>query len=77
MTSTHPRSAWEQTLTDLGDQAEAEVKRVVAYLNDEIVPEIRRDSSRVLRATADELVKLAQRMEARRSSSPPHPEQPR
>jgi hypothetical protein len=50
----------------------------VKYINDEVVPEVRRNGSEALRAAAVELHKLAQRMDdhARRTSAPPPPPPP-
>ena len=63
------KAGWEQALEDTAAKAEAEVRRVIKYLNDEVVPEVRRDSSRALRAAADELTKLAERMDGRRGGT--------
>ena len=54
---------WEQTVREAGARAEAEVRRVITYLNDEVVPEVRRDGSRALRTAAAELARLAERMD--------------
>ncbi len=63
------KTQWEQAIEDTAVKAEAEVRRVIAYLNDEVVPEVRRDGSRALRTAANELVKLAERMEGRRPAA--------
>ena len=63
------KSQWEQAIEDTAVKAETEVRRVIAYLNDEVVPEVRRDGSRALRTAANELVKLAERMEGRRPAA--------
>jgi hypothetical protein len=54
---------WEQQLRDAAARAEEEVRRVVTYINDEVVPDIRRNGSQALRAASEELQKLAQRMD--------------
>jgi hypothetical protein len=46
---------------------EDESEKVIAYLNDEVVPAIRQGSSRALRTAADKLSKLAEYMEQTRS----------
>lgn len=56
---------WEQKLEDAGMRAEQELRRVVTYINDEVMPEVRRNSSRALRTASAELEKLARQMEAR------------
>ena len=63
------KAGWERAIEDTAVKAEAEVRRVIRYLNDEVVPEVRRDSSRALRAAADELNKLAERMDGRRGGT--------
>jgi hypothetical protein len=42
---------------------------VVTYLNDEVVPEVRRNGSHALRVAAVELQKLAQKMDDRRAAA--------
>jgi bisphosphoglycerate-dependent phosphoglycerate mutase len=65
---------WEQQLKDAAARAEEELHRVVTYINDEVVPDIRRNGSQALRAASEELRKLAQRMEDRHAATPPdHP----
>ncbi len=59
------KAGWERVLGDSAAKAEAEVRRVIAQLNDEVVPEVRRDGSRALRTAAAELLKLAERIERR------------
>jgi trans-2-enoyl-CoA reductase len=65
---------WEQQLRDAAVRVEEDLRRVVTYINDEVVPDIRRDGSQALRAAAAELQKLAQRMDDRRAA--PHGEGP-
>ena len=69
---------WEQQLKDAAAHLETDLKNVVKYINDEVVPEGRRNGSEALRAAAVELHKLAQRMDdhARRTSAPPPPPPP-
>jgi glutamyl-tRNA reductase len=61
---------WEQQLREAATHVEEDVKRVVTYLNDEVVPDIRRNGSQALRVAAAELQKLAQRMDDRRAAAP-------
>jgi len=51
-----PKRPWEQRVHE-------ELRRVIDYINDEVVPEVRRNGSDALRAAAKELDKLAQRMD--------------
>jgi hypothetical protein len=68
---------WEQQLREAAERAEEELHRVVTYINDEVVPDIRRNGSQALRAASEELQKLAQRMDERRAAAsgetPPPP----
>ena len=63
MPETSGKSVWEQRLEKVGAQAEAEVKRAISYLNDEVVPEMRRDGARAMQGLAAELRKLADRLD--------------
>ena len=45
------------------DRVERELKQVIRYLNDEVVPTVRQDSSRALRNAAEQLAKLADYMD--------------
>jgi hypothetical protein len=60
---------WEQQVRDAAARAEEEVRRVVTYINDEVVPEVRRNGSQALRFAAAELQKLAQHMDERRDAA--------
>jgi len=68
----HP---WEEQLREVATHLEEDLRRFAGYVNDEIVPDIRRNSSDALRAAATELRKLAQRLDdhARRTPPPPRP----
>jgi hypothetical protein len=70
-----PKRPWEQQLRDAAAHLETDLRNVVTYINDEVVPEVRRNGSEALRAAAVELHKLAQRMDdhARRTATPPPP----
>ena len=77
------RKHWEQQLREAAARAEEEFRRVLTYINDEVVPDIRRNGSEALRAAAVELQKLAQRMDDRRAAAaaapapPPDKDQPK
>jgi hypothetical protein len=76
MSNDDPKRPWEQQVREAAAHLEEDLRRFAGYVNDEIVPDIRRNSSEALRAAAAELHKLAQRMDdhARRApSSPPPP----
>lgn len=71
---------WEQQLREAAARAEEELRRVMTYINDEVVPDIRRNGSQALRAASEELQKLAQRMDDQRAAAsgqaPPPPPAP-
>ncbi len=64
---------WESRVREIGSQVEDELRRFSAYLNDEVVPDVRRNSSSALRSAAAELTRLAERMEDRHGAPPPPP----
>lgn len=66
-----PGGGWEQKLRDAGVRAEADLRRVVEYINDEVVPDVRRNGSAALRAAAIELHRLAARMDEHAGRTPP------
>ena len=57
------KSVWEERLREGVKTAEEDVKRLVTYINDEVMPDVRRNSSHALKAAAAELHKLAERMD--------------
>ncbi len=56
----------DEEIGEAAHKLEAESERVIAYLNDEVVPAIRQGSSKALRAAAEQLSRLAEYMESRR-----------
>lgn len=78
-----PRSTFEsfgrkvdERVGNIAPRMEEEVQRVIAYLNDIVVPQVRRNSSSALRAAAEQLGKLAEHLEqnspaAQQPSAPP------
>ncbi len=67
------RKPWEQKLHEAGARVEDDLKRLVAYINDEVVPDVRRNGSVALKAAAAELHRLAEKMDDRREPPPPPP----
>lgn len=53
----------EEKFNEKMPRVEDEVKKVIAYLNDEVVPGVRENSSRALRAASEQLAKLAERLD--------------
>jgi hypothetical protein len=79
MATGDPKRPWEQQLKDAAAHLETDLKNVVKYINDEVVPDVRRNGSDALRAAATELHKLAQRLDdhARKTSGSPPPPPPK
>ena len=63
------RERWERQLREAAAHVEEDVRRVVTYINDEVVPDIRKNGSQALRCAAAELQKLAQHMDERRDAA--------
>ncbi|HEY0794328.1 MAG TPA: hypothetical protein VGD64_00970 [Acidisarcina sp.] len=47
-------------------RVEEEVKKVIAYLNDQVVPEVKKNSSEALRFASSHLARLAEHLDRRR-----------
>ena len=60
---------WERQARNAAARVEEDLRRVVAYINDAVVPEIRANGSKALRIAAEELQKLAERMDDHRRSA--------
>jgi hypothetical protein len=70
-----PKRPWEQQLRDVATHLETDLKNVVRYINDEVVPEVRQNGAEAMRAAAVELHRLGSWMDdqarKRAASSPP------
>lgn len=75
MSGESSKRPWEQRVSEAGSRIEEELRRVVKYINDEVVPEARTSGSDALRVAARELNKLADYMDSHRGSAPPRPPQ--
>jgi hypothetical protein len=53
----------EEKFNETRPLVEDEVKKVIAYLNDEVVPSVRQNSSKALKIAAEQLAKLAERID--------------
>jgi len=53
---------------DAAQKLEKEKERIIAYLNNDVVPAIRNHSSKALRAASEQLNRLAEFMDKNRSS---------
>lgn len=57
---------WNGKVQEAVDRTEEEVRRLVQYLNDEVVPDVRRQSSSALKVAADRLHELAKSLDDRK-----------
>ncbi len=71
MTTETPNKPLETRLREAATHVEEDLRRVAAYINDEVVPEVRRNSSDALRTASAELRKLAERLDAANHRTPP------
>ena len=71
MSSAPNQKPLEQRLHDAARRAEEELRRFVSYLDAEVVPEVRRNSSTAPRAAATRLQKLADSMDDARNDKGP------
>jgi len=53
----------EEKFNQTMPRVEEEVKKVITYLNDEVVPGVRENSSKALRVAAEQLTKLAEHLD--------------
>jgi hypothetical protein len=53
----------DEHFSNAAPRVEEEVRKVISYLNDEVVPKVRQNSSEALRVAADQLRKLADHLE--------------
>jgi bisphosphoglycerate-dependent phosphoglycerate mutase len=58
------------------ERIELELRHVVAYVNDEVVPQVRSESIAALRTTADSLRKFVDSLEHSSGQQPPQPPRP-
>ena len=73
---TTPTKSLDQRLREAATHVEQDLRRVATYINDEVVPDVRRNGSEALRAASTELRKLAERMEAANHTAPVPPPEP-
>ena len=58
----------DERLNQALPRVEEEFKKVIAYLNDHVVPQLRQESSQALHAAAESLRKLADQLDDRPGS---------
>ena len=74
MSSPPNQKPLDERLHEAAKRAEEELRRFVNYLDTDVVPEVRRNSSTALRAAAARLQKLAEQLDdAKKPSSGPNP----
>jgi len=63
----------DETVSKAVPRVEEELKKIIAYLNNEVVPKVRENSSKGLRVAAEQLSRLAEHLDrtAERSSANP------
>ena len=71
MSAESSKRSWEERMSGAGTRIEEELRRIVNYINDEVVPQARVNGSGALRAAATELQKLADYMDSRRTDANP------
>lgn len=62
----NPNQSLDDKLREAAQKIEMEVKSAIRYLNDEVVPQVRVQSSKGLREAAEQLRKLADQMDQHR-----------
>ncbi len=70
MSTGESKRVWEERLKEHGARLEEDVRRVVDYINDEVVPDVRKHGSEALRAAAAKLHKLAEQMDDHNQGNP-------
>ena len=65
----------DETVNKAVPRVEEELKNVIAYLNDEVVPRVRENSSKGLRVAAEQLTRLAEHLD-RTTAARPNPPDP-
>lgn len=63
MTDPNPLEDLASRVGTMTGKAEAELRRIIAYLNDEVVPGVRKHSFTALRRAGEQLTRLADSME--------------
>lgn len=71
--NTSPKQPWEARLREAATHVETDLRKLVSYINDEVMPDVRRNGSSALRSAASELHRLAERMDESNRGAPPAP----
>ena len=57
----------QEQLNEAGQQIEQELKRVIRFIDEKVVPEVREQSSTALRDASQRLAKLAEHLDSSKS----------
>jgi hypothetical protein len=71
MTKGNEKRSWDERLHEAGARMEEDVRELIRYFNDDVVPDLRKNGSEALRAAARELNRMAQRIDERAGRTPP------
>lgn len=63
-------SQTKRKLDEAASKIEQEIKGVLKHLNDQVVPKVRSEGTQALRTAADQLRKLADRMDDTKKQTP-------
>lgn len=63
----------DETINKAAPRVEEELKKVITYLNDEVVPTVRQNSSKGLRIAAEQLTRLAEHLDRSTTTRPDRP----
>ena len=63
-------SQTKRKLDEAANKIEQEIKGVIQHLNDHVVPKVRSEGTQALRSAADQLRKLADRMDNTKTQTP-------
>ena len=63
MSGQEAKQPWESRLREAAGHVEEDLRRVVSYINDEVMPDVRRNGSSALKAAAAEFERLAKKMD--------------
>jgi len=75
--STGPRPPWQDRVHEAAQRIEDDVRNLVTYMNDVVVPDVRKHGSEALRVAAQELHKLAEHLDRQSQAPPPPPGPPK
>ena len=66
------RKGWEQKVEVATTRVEEDLRKAIAFINDEVVPDVRRNGSAALRTAAAELHRLAEHIDKNSRNNTPH-----